>query len=300
MKRRITAKQKYTTYANYPLVSGDVRAYELCLDLGKEVEGAVFKVTAIRADGKVIEDIGSVKNGLALYTMASNMYSVPGELTVRLAVVHDTSVLTDREIIFNVLEGITDVDQAESVVPINDSVILRLATVEQTISAKVDKIAGKTLSSNDFTDGYKEKLDLMDETIGAEVERISEDVDNLSDELEKKMQKGDAYLKSEVYTKGEVSALLTGKLDRSEVSNIYKFKGSVNTFEDLPAVENVSAGDVYNVLDSDMNYAWSGQNWDSLGGEHRDMEARAQIGKVDEALNVIIAIQNSLLGGSNV
>lgn len=48
------------------------------------------------------------------------------------------------------------------------------------------------------------------------------------------------------------------------VSNVYKYKGSVATYTDLPT-ENVSIGDVYNVQDSGMNYAWTGAEWDGLG-----------------------------------
>lgn len=48
------------------------------------------------------------------------------------------------------------------------------------------------------------------------------------------------------------------------VSNVYKYKGSVATYTDLPT-ENVSIGDVYNVQDSSMNYAWTGAEWDGLG-----------------------------------
>ena len=40
---------------------------------------------------------------------------------------------------------------------------------------------------------------------------------------------------------------------------------------------NISVGDVYNVLDTGMNYAWNGTEWDALGGEHKDLEAREMI-----------------------
>jgi hypothetical protein len=50
-------------------------------------------------------------------------------------------------------------------------------------------------------------------------------------------------------------------------------------------------GDVYNVLDTDMNYAWTGADWDSLGGEHKDLEAREQI---DELKAVTEAQENKI------
>lgn len=55
----------------------------------------------------------------------------------------------------------------------------------------------------------------------------------------------------------------------SAVSSVYRYAGSVATYANLPT-ENVSGGDVYNVTDTDMNYAWvqpdTGDGyWDPLG-----------------------------------
>jgi len=41
------------------------------------------------------------------------------------------------------------------------------------------------------------------------------------------------------------------------------YKGSVPTYADLPSDPDV--GDVYNVIDSGVNYAWDGTNWDEFG-----------------------------------
>ena len=46
---------------------------------------------------------------------------------------------------------------------------------------------------------------------------------------------------------------------------VFHYKGSVATYGDLPATDN-EVGDVYNVLDTGKNYAWSGIFWDDLGG----------------------------------
>lgn len=56
----------------------------------------------------------------------------------------------------------------------------------------------------------------------------------------------------------------------SKVSSAYRYKGSVDTYEELP--ENAQVGDVYNVVakhdnyPAGTNYAWTGDNWDALGG----------------------------------
>lgn len=51
---------------------------------------------------------------------------------------------------------------------------------------------------------------------------------------------------------------------KSEIVGMYKYKGSVATVSKLPSTGN-TAGDVWNVEDGGMNYAWTGTAWDSLG-----------------------------------
>lgn len=52
------------------------------------------------------------------------------------------------------------------------------------------------------------------------------------------------------------------------VSSVYRYAGSVSTYANLPT-SDLTNGDVYNVTDTDMNYAWvmtdSGGYWDPLG-----------------------------------
>lgn len=48
------------------------------------------------------------------------------------------------------------------------------------------------------------------------------------------------------------------------VASVYKPKGSVATYQDLPASGN-TPGDVWDVQDTGMNYAWTGTGWDPLG-----------------------------------
>lgn len=60
------------------------------------------------------------------------------------------------------------------------------------------------------------------------------------------------------YTKTEVD---------NKVASVYKYKGSVASFSNLPTA-GVSEGDVYNVTDTGMNCAWTGSAWDSLGATY--------------------------------
>ena len=58
------------------------------------------------------------------------------------------------------------------------------------------------------------------------------------------------------YTKTEVD---------SKVSAVYKYKGSVASYSNLPST-GLTIGDVYNVEDTGDNYAWTGTIWDKLSG----------------------------------
>ena len=52
---------------------------------------------------------------------------------------------------------------------------------------------------------------------------------------------------------------------RGEVTGVYHYRGSVKNLEALTAIENPSAGDVYNLEDTGMNAAWTGTMWDEFG-----------------------------------
>ena len=96
-----------------------------------------------------------------------------------------------------------------------------ISTATQTaLDNKVDKIAGKGLSTEDYTTAEKNKL-------------------------------------------AAFGAASTYAL-KSDIINMYKYKGSVATISLLPSEDNVT-GDVYNVESSGMNYAWNGTEWDALG-----------------------------------
>lgn len=51
---------------------------------------------------------------------------------------------------------------------------------------------------------------------------------------------------------------------KTDITGIYKYKGSVSTFDDLPKT-GMAAGDVYDVKSNGQNYSWTGTEWDSLG-----------------------------------
>ena len=63
---------------------------------------------------------------------------------------------------------------------------------------------------------------------------------------------------------------LDNYVTKGEISSVYKAKGSVDTYENLPT--NAQPGDVYNVKDTGKNFVWvenfiDGESgWDDLAG----------------------------------
>lgn len=52
---------------------------------------------------------------------------------------------------------------------------------------------------------------------------------------------------------------------KTDITGLYKYKGSKASYSLLPTTGN-EAGDVWNTEDTGMNYAWTGEAWDALGG----------------------------------
>ena len=90
--------------------------------------------------------------------------------------------------------------------------------------------------------------------------------DSLNDKVDKVTGKG---LSTNDYTTAEKNKLAAfGAAStyalKTDITNMYKYKGSVATVSALPSSDNTT-GDVYNVEASGMNYAWNGTEWDALG-----------------------------------
>lgn len=83
---------------------------------------------------------------------------------------------------------------------------------------------------------------------------------------------------------------LSNYVTKGEIASVYKAKGSVATFEDLPS--NATAGDVYNVTATGKNYVWvenlvDGENgWDDLAGIV-DLAPYALKSEVEASINTI-------------
>lgn len=81
------------------------------------------------------------------------------------------------------------------------------------------------------------------------------DTTDLANKVDKVQGK---QLSTEDYTTAEKQKL-------AAIGAVMTYKGSVATYDDLPATDNV-IGDTYNVSEDGKNYCWNGTGWDDLGG----------------------------------
>lgn len=97
---------------------------------------------------------------------------------------------------------------------------------------------------------------------GITTDRVSK-YDNYESEKANKADTLAGYGITDAFTKDEIA---------SKISSVYKYKGSVETVDDLPT-ENLTEGDVYNVKSTGDNYAWVAPVgdvagfWDKLAGD---------------------------------
>lgn len=84
---------------------------------------------------------------------------------------------------------------------------------------------------------------------------------------------------------------------RETLSGIYTFKGSVDTFNDLPS--NAEVGSVYDVREDNANYAWTGDQWDSLGSV-LDLSGYATKSEIPTTANQVSALPNTTKYGSGL
>ena len=133
--------------------------------------------------------------------------------------------------------------------------------VDEELGKKADKAT--TLAGYGITDAYTQT--------------------QINDALSLKADKSNTYTKSDVdgllapkatteYVDGELAKKADITYVDAKISSVYRFKGSVDKFENLPTEGNVE-GDVYNVKATGENYAWvapQGEEagfWDDLGGD---------------------------------
>lgn len=132
---------------------------------------------------------------------------------------------------------------------------LRATTAENKITSNLTTHTTNTDNPHNVT---KSQIGLSNVDNTADVNKpISTATQNALNNKADKATTLAGYNITDVYTKSEID---------SKISSVYKFKGSVEDVEDLPADGN-TVGDVYNVIITGDNYAWTEDGWDKLAGD---------------------------------
>lgn len=143
------------------------------------------------------------------------------------------------------------VDKVEGKSLIDDTEITRLASVKNYDDTDIKaSIATKANSADVYS------ITDMDTKLGLKADKSA--LDTLTETVNGKANAATTltgYGITDAYTKTEVDA---------KVASVYKYKGSVANEEALPT-EGQVVGDVYNLEDTGMNVAWTGEGWDKLG-----------------------------------
>ena len=172
MKRKIIAGKEFCTYVRTPLIADDVHAYNVIWDTGVTDKNAGMVITAKRNDGVTVTDYSVTdKQGRGEYTLAGNMYSVTGPLEIRLSLVWETTTLTEKVLIFEVIEGSgNEKIESEDNVPILNTILAKATeAVEKTsnIPTKLSRFENDgnfvqdekyVHTDNNYTAEEKEKL----------------------------------------------------------------------------------------------------------------------------------------------
>ncbi len=138
--------------------------------------------------------------------------------------------------------------------------------IKSLTGSKVDKVEGKGLSANDFTTEEKTKLAGLEnytlptataETLGGV--KVGAGLNIVGGVLSATGGgTADSVDWSNVQNKPDLAL-------KSDLTAVYTYRGSKASYGSLPESGN-TVGDVWNVEDTGKNYAWTGTEWDDLGG----------------------------------
>lgn len=266
---------------------------EMALELANSgvTAGTYTKVT-VDAKGRVttganitVEDIGDLSDTLATLATKEELKNYVKTTEMNTALENKVDKVAGKSLISD-----TEITRLASVDNYDDTTVKAdiakkadTTTVNTALEGKVDKVTGKGLSTNDYTTAEKEKLESLSNYDDADIKAS----------IATKANSADVYSKTDMDTKlglkADKSALDTltetvgGKADAAttlagygiedaytktevdaKVASVYKYKGSVANEAALPT-EGQVVGDVYNLEDTGMNVAWTGEGWDNLG-----------------------------------
>lgn len=248
------------------------------------------ELTSTGDNFKTIESLGEDERAISVY--AKGVSSSPRGMFVGSTGITNSGVIIERKYDnkadsvkltrFGISKKSLDGTETEISYPTSSGTIALTSEVNAIDASAVHNTGDESISgTKTFTTGINTPTLASDSTstryngkevaVKEDVAKVTNDLIALknktvtidTDKLENYYLKSETYNKNEVYNKEEVDAKTTA---------IYRPKGSVQTYEDLPT-ENNEVGDVYNVVEAHgsypagTNYVWTAENtWDALGG----------------------------------
>lgn len=131
------------------------------------------------------------------------------------------------------------------------------------MEAKIKVAADKVYSdATIYADSIKTELSGSIETLNTDVSRVETDAVARDNQLTETVSDISAKVDS-LPTLDEVNSAIS-----SSLTSVYQYKGSVTNYDSLPTgYGEAQTGWVYNTEETGMNYAWTGESWDPLGGD---------------------------------
>ena len=138
----------------------------------------------------------------------------------------------------------------------------------------VAKVDGKGLSTNDYTAEEKAKLENIEK--GANKTTVTDSLTSTSTTAALSAKQGKVLNEAINTVKNSIPTKVSDFSDagnyalKTDLTTVYKWKGSVATEADLPT-SGMSVGDTYDIQakssygEAGTNVAWTGSAWDSLG-----------------------------------
>lgn len=134
---------------------------------------------------------------------------------------------------------------------------------------------------------------MMDDT-----DSIKSEINRIVDEANADLAAANMAMSGKVPTTRKVNGhALDGDINLTPADlglvNAYQYRGSVDTYAELPA-SGMIAGDVYNVVaahdnyPAGTNYAWNGTAWDPLGGEFDTSNLQTKTGWAQDSSDTTI------------
>lgn len=270
------------------IIQGSQGLYDLDIDYDKEWENVKRKVVIFKKDERTI----AIESTIELNTSVPwELLKTSGNISVGVVGYNETGdiIITTGAIgesnIVQVLSSISDVavsalspspdvwyliqNDISNLKSQTSDIQTKINTIEegaevnvqsdwdQADNSKDDFIKNKPVNlvqdanyihtDNNFTDTEKRKLaNIEDEAQVNKIESI-ESSDGISLNITDK------------------SIILPNYALKSDITTVYRMKGSKLNLDQIKSIHTKQVGDVYNAEDTGMNYVWTGQRWDALG-----------------------------------